>query len=118
MIQALRRENSQAQESAPNPDAPKKNCFSTLLPWGEQEESLDVVIAMLQVFSISIYALLYPCATLSFVTSLVARKFDDLDDILNEPFQLQPRWVTPLWIKEPLRVVPYLFPIELLRWIL
>ena len=43
---------------------------------------------MLQVFSINVYDLLYPCATLSFITPLVARKFDILPDILNEPFKV------------------------------
>ena len=40
---------------------------------------------MLQVFSSNVYDLLDPGATLSFVTPLVARKFDIFLDILNEP---------------------------------
>ena len=40
----------------------------------------------LKVFSINAYALLDPCATLSFVTPLVAKKFEILPDILHEPF--------------------------------
>ena len=41
---------------------------------------------MLKVFFIDVYTLLDPPATLSFVTSLVAKKFDILPDILHEPF--------------------------------
>ena len=41
---------------------------------------------MLKVFSIDVYALLDPGATLSFVTPLVAKKFDILPDILHEHF--------------------------------
>ena len=41
---------------------------------------------MLKVFSIDVYALLDFGATLSFVTPLVAKKFDILPDFLHEPF--------------------------------
>ena len=41
---------------------------------------------MLKVFSLDVYALLDPGATLSFVTPLVAKKFETLPDILHEPF--------------------------------
>ena len=41
---------------------------------------------MLKVFSIDVYALLDLDATLSFVTPLVAKKFDILPDTLHEPF--------------------------------
>ena len=75
----------QDQESGSN-DAPKKNRFHALRSRGVQETSPDVVIRMLRVFSIHIYSLLDPSATLSFVTPLVAKKFDILPDILNEPF--------------------------------
>ena len=43
---------------------------------------------MLKVFSIVLYALLDPGATLSVVTPLVAKKFDILLDILNESFMV------------------------------
>ena len=43
---------------------------------------------MFQVFSINVYALLDPGATLSFVTSLVAMKFDIPPDVLVEPFSV------------------------------
>ena len=47
-----------------------------------------MVTGMLQVFSLNVYDLLDPGATLSFDTPLVARKFDILPDILNEPFMV------------------------------
>lgn len=43
---------------------------------------------MLQVFSINVYALLDPCATLSFLTPLVAKSFDVQSDIFIEPFSV------------------------------
>ena len=43
---------------------------------------------MFKVFSIDIYALLDPGATLSFVTPLAGRKIDILHDIFNEPFMV------------------------------
>ena len=41
---------------------------------------------MLKIFTLDVYVLLDPGATLSFVTPLVAKKFDVLPDILHEPF--------------------------------
>ena len=38
---------------------------------GEQKSSLDVMNGILQVFSVNVYVLLDPGATLSFVTPLV-----------------------------------------------
>ncbi|XP_069150083.1 uncharacterized protein [Solanum lycopersicum] len=76
------------QTSGSKVDPPKKNKFYALRSRGEQESSPDVVTGMLQVFSIDVYALLDPSATLSFVTPLIARKFDILPDILNEPFMV------------------------------
>ena len=52
-------------------DPPKKNHFYALRSRGEQESSHNVVTDMFQVFSIDVYALLDPGATLSFVTSFV-----------------------------------------------
>ena len=63
-----------------------KNFFYALGSRGEQEESTDVVTGMLQVFSIDVYALLYPGATLSFISTLVDKTFHVLPDILIEPF--------------------------------
>ena len=67
-------------------DSLKKICFYALRSRGEQETSLDVVTGMLKVFSIDVYTLFDPGATLFFVTLLVAKKFDILPYILHEPF--------------------------------
>ena len=53
---------------------------------GEQESSPDFVTNMFQFCSINVYYLLELCDTISFVTPLVARKFDVLPDVLIEPF--------------------------------
>ena len=45
-----------------------------------------MVTGMLEVFSIDVYALLDPAATLAFVTPLVANNFDVLRDISIEQF--------------------------------
>ena len=47
-----------------------------------------MVTNMLLVFSVDVYVLLDPGATLSFVTPLVATNFDVLTDFLNEPFMV------------------------------
>ena len=64
-------------------DAPKKKWLFARRSRVEQETSPDVVTDMLKVFSIDEYAFLDPDATLSFVTRLVAKKFDILPDILH-----------------------------------
>ncbi len=63
-------------------DALKKNRFYALHSRSEQETSIDLVTVMLKIFTLDVYALLYPGATLSFVTPLVAKMFDTLPDIL------------------------------------
>ena len=70
--------SGQAQESGTSFDAPKRNNFYALHSRGEQEESLDVVTGMLQLFSGYVYDLLDPDATLSFVTPLVSKNFNVL----------------------------------------
>ena len=81
--EGARQESGQASGSN---DAPKKNHFCALRSRGEQETSPDVVTSMFKVLSIDVYMLLDPDATLSFVTPLVAKKFEILTDILHEPF--------------------------------
>ena len=44
----------------------------------EQENSLDVVTSMIQVFDFTVYALLDPRASLSFVTPYVTMNFDTI----------------------------------------
>ena len=48
------------------------------------EKSTDLVKGMLQVFSTSVYALLDPGSTLSFVTPLISLIFDTLPKILYD----------------------------------
>ena len=59
-------------------DAPKKNHFYDLRSRGEKETSPNVVTGMLKVFSLDSYGLLDIFATLSFVTTQVAKKFEFL----------------------------------------
>ena len=54
----------------------------------EKEESPDVVNGMLQVFDFSVYALLDPGASLSFVASYIAMNFDVIHEKLSEPFSV------------------------------
>ncbi|XP_069155809.1 uncharacterized protein [Solanum lycopersicum] len=105
--------NKHAQARGPSSNTPKKNRFYALISKGDQEASPDVLTGMLQAFSINVYALLDPGANLCLVTPIVAMKFDVLHDVLNEPFSVTTQWVTPLLLKESLRVVPYYFSIEL-----
>ena len=73
--------SGQAQASCFS-DVPKKNRFYALGSRGEQETFPNVVTGMLKVFSLTVYALLDPVSTLSFVTPLVDKNID----ILPEPF--------------------------------
>ena len=77
--------SGKAQESGSN-EASKKNCINALRSRVDQETHSYMVTCMFKVFSIDAYALLDPGATLSFVSPLIAKKFDILPDILHEPF--------------------------------
>ena len=77
--------SGQAQASRSS-DVPKKNSLHDICSRSEQQTSLDVVIGMLKIITIDVYDLLDPGAILSFVTLVVAKKFDVLLDILHEPF--------------------------------
>ena len=81
-------ECNQEQTSGQIIDVPKKNRFYSLKYRGYQEDSPNVVTGMLKVFSINVYALLDPNATLCFVTPLVSMKFDVILDVLVEPFSI------------------------------
>ena len=61
-------------------DAHKKNHFYDLHSRGEQKTFPDVVTGMLNIITTDVYDLLDPGATLSFITPLVAKKFDILPD--------------------------------------
>ena len=113
MMKAQGRENAEAQTSAQNPKAPKKNHCYALRSRVDQESTLDVDTGMLQLFSFNVYALLELDAMLYFVTPFVAMKFDILSDILDELFLFLHRWVIPLWLKESIRVFLYPCTIEL-----
>ena len=54
--------------------------------------------------------LLDPGATLSFVTPLVDRKFDNLRDILNEPFMVTTPVGDSVVVKRVYRNCPKMFP--------
>ncbi|KAG5614612.1 hypothetical protein H5410_014436 [Solanum commersonii] len=54
----------------------------------EQEDSPDVVTGMIQVFDFTVYALLDPGVSLSFVTPYVAMNFDVIPEQLSEPFSV------------------------------
>ena len=70
--------------SGPSSIAPKRNRFYALKARGVEESCPDVVMSMLQVFSINVYDFVDSSATLSFVTYLVSRKFDVLPYFLIE----------------------------------
>ena len=78
--------NSQEQASSTKPDILKRNQFYALHSRGDQEISPNDVTGMLQVFSINVYALLSPSATLCFVTPLVSMKLYILPNVLHELF--------------------------------
>ena len=86
----LRHQAKANAQSRRNPNAiaepPKRNIFYALNGRKEKERSTHVVTGTLHPFSIPMYALLDPGSTLSFVTPLIAYKFDLLPEIFNEPF--------------------------------
>ena len=69
-----------------------------------------MVIIMLQGFSINVYALLDPGDTLSFITPQVARKFDVLPYILNEPFFVTTPVGDSIVARRVFRSYPIYFP--------
>ena len=72
---------------------------------------------MLKVFSLNLYALLDPGATLSFVTPLVAKKFDISPDILHEPFTVSTPVGESIVAKRVYRNCPIMLPIGFLMLI-
>ena len=73
----------------------------------EQEKSDDVVRRMLQVFSTSVYALLDPGSTLSFVTPLLSLTFEIFPEVLHDPIVVS----TPLGENVRIDIVYKDFPI-------
>ena len=86
IVRSQEKGSVQSQSSFPSSYAPKMNRFYALHSRGEQHKSPDVVTRMLQVFYINVYALIDLSAGLSYVTPLVAKKFNNLSDVLVEPF--------------------------------
>ena len=76
MRKAQERENTKAQESCPNLNAPNRNQYYARQSRKDQESFSDIVSGMLQLFSIIVYALFDSVATLSFVKTLEVMKFD------------------------------------------
>ena len=76
----------------PNPqdaaaaEPPRRKTLFALKGREEQEKSADVVTGMLKVFSTSVYALLDPWSTFSFVTLLLALTFEILPNVLHDLF--------------------------------
>ena len=64
MIKDNVKRNIKSQVSDPSSDSPMKNHLYALHSRGNQKKSPNVVIVMLQVFSIAIYVLIDPSATL------------------------------------------------------
>ena len=85
-------------------DPLKKNILYALLCRGEKETSPNALTSMLNVFSTDIYVLLDSAATFSFVTHLVAKKFDIFLDILNEPFMEFTPWVSQLVLRKYIEI--------------
>ena len=63
-----------------------KNLFSALRSLGEHGTSTDMVTGLLNFFSIDIYASFYRGLTLSFITLLVAKKFDIFPNKFDKTF--------------------------------
>lgn len=74
----------QDQTSGPSFAAPKRNHFYDLRSRGWKEESPIVVTGMLEFFYINVYVLLDPYDTLSFLITLVEKKFDVVPNIFVE----------------------------------
>ena len=64
-----------------------------------------MVTAMLKLFSIDVYFLLDPGATLSYVTPFVAKKFHVLPDILNEHFIVSNPWINRLLQRRSIEII-------------
>ncbi|KAK4715098.1 hypothetical protein R3W88_021005 [Solanum pinnatisectum] len=84
------RSQGQQKFSAPAPSSAsggqRQNMLYTLQAHQDQEDSPDVVTSTLRVFDLDVYALLDSGATLSFVTTYIAVKFDVSLETLSEPF--------------------------------
>ena len=107
---AQERKNTQELASYPNHDDPKKNYFCVLQSRDLKEISQEIVIDMFQVFSINVYALLDPSATLSFVTPLVSMNFICFTMYQISPSRFQPWWVILQLLKKSIEGCPISLP--------
>ncbi|XP_069145889.1 uncharacterized protein [Solanum lycopersicum] len=92
MVRDCPQVNNQFMENVkPRPNAnavaepPKRNMFYALKGKEEREKLDDVVTGTLHVLNLPVYALLDSRSTLSFVTPLIASRFDMLPEILHDP---------------------------------
>ena len=66
----------------------KTNCLYVINGRQEQEDSPDAITGMIQFFDFTLYALLDPRASLSFVTPYVLMNIDIVPKQLSEPFSV------------------------------
>ncbi|XP_069145969.1 uncharacterized protein [Solanum lycopersicum] len=102
--------NGRTQPSGPSFKSPKRNRFYAFKARGEHKNSPSVVMGMLQAFPINACVVLDPGATLCFVTSLVARKFDVIPDVLIEPFPVCTLMGDSVVAKRVYRKCPVMLP--------
>ena len=69
-----------------------------------------MVTGMLKVFSVDVYALLDPSASISFVTHLPSKKFDTLPNILHDPFIVSTPVGESVVVKKVYENVPIMMP--------
>jgi len=74
----------------------------------EQENSPDVVIGMIKVFTFDVYALRDPSTSLSFMTPYITMRFDILPERLFEPFDLSTPVSGSIELIEFIVIVPFL----------
>ena len=91
----------------------KKRISFMIFTLGVKKGYPDVVTGILQVYSIYVYALLHPGAKLSFVTPLIAWKFDILSDVLKDHFIITTLLGDAVVAKSVYRNYPLKLPIEL-----
>lgn len=80
--------SGKSQPICSNVDSTRKNYIYDLYSGGEQQSSPKVVTGILQVFSIDVYPLLDFGSRLSFVTPLIASRFDLLPNVRKDQFMV------------------------------
>lgn len=87
-VKSKEKESGISHANASSSGPPKINHFYVVHSRDDNEESRDVVIGMLEVFSIDVYAILHPSDTLSCLTFLVDKFFSVLPNILIQAFSI------------------------------